>query len=54
MNLVVMLEEIVRRMGDLRVLSGPVHAHSIFMDGFKELRIGFTARSLAHQAVPSQ
>ncbi len=51
MNLVVMLEEIVRRMGDLRVLSGPVHAHSIFMDGFKELRIGFTARSLAHQAV---
>lgn len=41
LNLTVMLEEIARRLSNLRLLAEPRHARSIFMDGFKELRIAF-------------
>jgi cytochrome P450 len=34
-------EEIARRMTNLRLLSGPVHFRSNFMDGFKQMRVGF-------------
>jgi cytochrome P450 len=44
MNLTVMLEEIVTRMDNLRLLAKPKHARSIFMDGFKELRLGWDKR----------
>jgi len=44
LNLVVMLEEIVRRMDELRLLSEPKQARSIFLDGFKEMRIAFSGR----------
>jgi hypothetical protein len=45
MNLVVMLEEIARRMDNLRILAEPRHARSFFLDGFKELRLGFDKRA---------
>lgn len=41
MNLTVMLGEIARRIDNPRLLGEPKHARSIFMDGFKELRLGF-------------
>jgi cholest-4-en-3-one 26-monooxygenase len=41
MNLTVMLEEIARRINNPRLLAPPKHARSIFMDGFKELRLGW-------------
>lgn len=41
LNLVVMLEEIVKRMQSLSILSEPKQARSIFMDGFKEMRVSF-------------
>jgi cytochrome P450 len=44
MNLTVMLDEIARRLTDLRLLAEPKPARSIFMDGFKELRLGFGRR----------
>ncbi len=44
MSLTVMLEEIVTRMDNLRLLAEPKHARSIFMDGFKELRLGWDKR----------
>ncbi len=44
MNLVVMLEEIARRLDNPRLLAPPRHARSLFMDGFKELRLGFDRR----------
>jgi cytochrome P450 len=45
MNLQVMLEEIARRIDNPRLLAEPRHARSIFMDGFKELRLGFDRRA---------
>jgi cholest-4-en-3-one 26-monooxygenase len=45
MNLTVMLEEIARRMDNLCLLAEPKHARSFFMDGFKELRLGFGRRA---------
>jgi cytochrome P450 len=44
MNLIVMLEEIAARIDNPRLLADPRHARSLFMDGFKELRIGFDRR----------
>ena len=44
MNLSVMLEEIARRIDNPRLLAPPRHARSIFMDGFKELQLGFDKR----------
>ena len=44
LNLEVMLAEIVRRMTDFRLLAPPRHARSIFMDGYKEMRVAFRAR----------
>ena len=44
LNLEVMLEEIVRRMTDFRLLAAPRHARSIFMEGYKEMRVGFARR----------
>jgi cytochrome P450 len=44
MNLTVMLDEIARRIDNPRLLAPPRHARSIFMDGFKELRLGFDRR----------
>jgi cytochrome P450 len=44
MNLAVMLEEIASRMDNPRLLAPPRHARSLFMDGFKELRLGFDRR----------
>jgi cholest-4-en-3-one 26-monooxygenase len=41
LNLTVMLGEIARRIHRPRLLAEPRHARSIFMDGFKELRIAF-------------
>jgi cytochrome P450 len=43
-NLSIMLEEIARRLDNLRLLAEPRHARSFFMDGFKELRLGFDKR----------
>jgi len=45
MNLHVMIEEIARRWSNLRLLGEPRHARSIFMDGFKEMRVAFERRS---------
>ena len=45
MNLTVMLDEISRRMENLRLLGKPKHARSFFMDGFKELRLGWDKRA---------
>jgi cholest-4-en-3-one 26-monooxygenase len=39
-----MLEEIAARIDNPRLLADPRHARSLFMDGFKELRIGFDRR----------
>jgi cytochrome P450 len=47
LNLEVMLDEIVRRMTDFRLLGEPRHARSIFMDGYKEMRVGFAQRAPA-------
>lgn len=44
LNLGVMLDEIARRIDNPRLLAAPRHARSIFMDGFKELRIAFDKR----------
>jgi cytochrome P450 len=44
MNLTVMLDEIARRIANPRLLAEPRHARSLFMDGFKELRLGFDRR----------
>jgi cholest-4-en-3-one 26-monooxygenase len=41
LNLAVMLGEIARRIHRPRLLAQPRQARSIFMDGYKELRIGF-------------
>lgn len=45
LNLGVMLEEIARCLDNPRIVGEPRHARSIFMDGFKELRLAFEARS---------
>jgi cytochrome P450 len=45
MNLTVMLDEISRRMSNLRIVGTPKHARSFFMDGFKELRLGWDKRA---------
>ncbi|WP_157215787.1 cytochrome P450 [Flavisphingomonas formosensis] len=42
-NLTVMIGEMARRIHNPRLLAEPRHARSIFMDGFKELRIAFDA-----------
>lgn len=47
LNLETMLGEIARRIDNPRIVGTPRHARSIFMDGFKELRLGFDARSAA-------
>jgi cholest-4-en-3-one 26-monooxygenase len=44
-NLCVMLEELVRRWDQPRLLGEPERARSVFMDGFKRMQVGFTARS---------
>jgi cytochrome P450 len=44
MNLGVMLEEIASRIDNPRLLAPPRHARSLFMDGFKEMRLGFDKR----------
>ncbi|MDB5395048.1 MAG: hypothetical protein JWM91_2554 [Rhodospirillales bacterium] len=44
MNLIVMLDEITRRLDNPRLLAPPKHARSFFMDGFKELRVGWDKR----------
>ncbi len=44
MNLTVMLEEIASRLDNPRLLAKPRHARSFFMDGFKELRLGWDKR----------
>lgn len=44
LNLSVMLDEIARRIDNPRLLEPPRHARSIFMDGFKELRVAFDKR----------
>jgi len=46
MNLTVMLEEIARRLDNLRLLGKPKHARSFFTDGFKELRLGWDKRAM--------
>jgi cholest-4-en-3-one 26-monooxygenase len=43
-NLAIMLEEIARRLDNPRVIGEPKHARAIFIDGFKELRMGFDRR----------
>jgi cytochrome P450 len=45
-NLAVMLEEIARRIDNPRVIGTPRHARAVFIDGFKELRLGFDRRHL--------
>lgn len=45
LNLETMLGEIARRIDNPRIIGTPRHARSIFMDGFKELRLGFDART---------
>jgi cytochrome P450 len=45
MNLSVMLEEIARRLDNLRLIGEPKHVRSIFLDGFSELRLGFDKRA---------
>ena len=44
LNLTVMLGEIAQRIDNPRLLAPPRHARSIFMDGFKELQLGFDKR----------
>ncbi|HQR04494.1 MAG: cytochrome P450 [Proteobacteria bacterium] len=44
LNLKVMLEEIIRRMTNFRLLAEPRYARSIFMDGFKEMHVAFDKR----------
>ncbi len=44
MNLTVMIGEIARRFDNLRLLSPPKQARSLFMNGFSELHIAFDAR----------
>jgi cytochrome P450 len=44
-NLTIMLEEIARRIDNPRLMAEPKHARSFFMDGFKELRLGFDRRA---------
>ena len=44
LNLEVMLAEIVKRMTEFRLLAPPRHTRSIFMEGYKEMRVGFRAR----------
>ena len=39
-----MLEEIARRLANIRLLAAPRQARSLFMDGFKEMRIVFDPR----------
>ena len=39
-----MASEIARRIANPRLLAEPRHARSLFMDGFKELRLGFDRR----------
>ncbi len=41
MNLEIMIGEIAARWTNLRLLAPPVHFRSNFMDGFKQMRIGF-------------
>ena len=43
LNLTVMIAEMARRIHQPRLLAPPRQARSIFMDGFKELRIAFVA-----------
>ena len=43
-EVVVMLEEIARRIDNPRLLAPPKHARSLFMDGFKEMRLGWDIR----------
>lgn len=50
LNLEVMLAEIVRRMSNFRLLAPPRHARSIFMDGYKEMRVAFDRRERTHSA----
>jgi cholest-4-en-3-one 26-monooxygenase len=45
MNLTVMLDEIARRLDNPRLLAPPKHARSFFMDGFKEMRLGWDRRA---------
>lgn len=42
LNLTVMIGEIARRIHRPRLLTQPRHCRSIFMDGLKELRVGFS------------
>lgn len=44
MNLEVMTREIISRMDNLRLLAPPVHFKSNFMDGFKQMNLGFDKR----------
>jgi len=44
MNLTIMLDEIRRRLDNLRLIGEPRHARSNFMDGFSELPLGFDKR----------
>ncbi|GAB3275511.1 cytochrome P450 [Parahaliea aestuarii] len=44
LNLEMMMQEILSRMDSFRLLAEPVHFRSNFMDGFKQLRIGFERR----------
>jgi cytochrome P450 len=44
LNIEVMLEEIMRRMTNFRLLAAPRRARSIFMDGYKEMRVAFDKR----------
>ena len=44
LNLATMLAEIARRIDSPRVIAAPRHARSIFLDGFKELRLAFDPR----------
>ena len=44
LNLEIMLEEIARRLANIRLLAAPRQARSLFMDGFKEMRIAFDPR----------
>ncbi|WP_380877299.1 methyl-branched lipid omega-hydroxylase [Sphingomonas sp. DBB INV C78] len=45
MNLTVMLSEIARRIDNPRLLEEPAPARSIFLDGFKSLRVAFDERT---------
>ena len=45
MNLRVMLHELLSRWDQPRLLAEPERARSLFMDGFKRMRVGFSDRS---------